>query len=520
MKTKDLIHTLTAGLVAALLCLPLTTACTDDDPTGDGTENTDPSNPGGNEDGNKGEHDNGNGITYNDEDLTFDETANLYTIHTARGLWAWGLMNYGQPDASAVLAADITLGEYLPEGYTEDNNWYAQTVLTGDITFDGAGHTISGMRVEQNDNLGFFRCITEESQVINLTVEGNIRYPNTVLDMSRLYMGGIAAEVDGGSIRNCAFQGSIDASDIEENNSSYSIGISIGGIAGYASNNSAITGCTATGSFTACFSPEGNIMPDYNAVGGIVGYAPDLYSDEEISDCHTPVDCHVTGYFAGGIAGFADGTNINNCSSDAEVIGQSYAGGIVGSHANCYGCYTTDECRVSGKIAGGIAGEGEIMYGCYSYAHVTGVPDEEGRYSYAGGLAGYAHSDDMAGCYFGGTVLAPQIADHAVAYISTADGSTYIYGIYSTGQATKEEDGTQVPTNIYYNGIDGQKEDLPRTTDGQIDWETGTALLNASINEFNNDPYGGSVLKCEYHFVQTDGTSNPPTLAEGAPGAE
>lgn len=101
MRTKDFIHTLTAGLLAATLCLPLATACSDDEPLEDGTENTDPSDdpngneddPNGNGDNTEGEHDNGNGITYNDEDLTFDEAANLYTIHTTRGLWAWGLMN-------------------------------------------------------------------------------------------------------------------------------------------------------------------------------------------------------------------------------------------------------------------------------------------------------------------------------------------------------------------------------------------------------------------------------------------
>ena len=139
MKYKDLIRTLGTGLLAAALCLTMITACTEEDPTGDGTE----------DDGGGGSAGSDYYANYTDDDLSYDEAAGIYTIRTERGLYVWarGIWTNGAPEAGAVLAADIELGNDMPDGFTEDWNW-GEVDLWGDITFDGAGHTISGMRIE------------------------------------------------------------------------------------------------------------------------------------------------------------------------------------------------------------------------------------------------------------------------------------------------------------------------------------------------------------------------------------
>lgn len=514
MGTKDFIHTLAAGLLAATLCLPLATACSDDEPLEDGTENTDPSDdpngneddPNGNGDNTEGEHDNGNGITYNDEDLTFDEAANLYTIHTTRGLWAWGLMNYGFPTTSAVLAADIKMGEYLPERYTEDNNWWAQTDLMGDITFDGAGHTISGMRIENSYSAqSLFRCVAEGAKVTNLTVEGDIRYTGSD---RRTYAGGIASECNGGLITNCTFRGTIDGGAVDATGYSQTDLTMVGGIAGYAHNSSTISGCSAQGTFTAGGS--------YSVVGGIVGQVSQESLSQTVKDCHTPADCHVTGDMAGGIAGYVYMAWIRDCSSEAEVTGLSEAGGIIGylDYQGATGCYTTSACRVNApRYAGGLVGwlSSGYLFGCYSQAEVTGT-ESGSRAGYAGGLAGFGDGGYLIGCYFAGTAQAPERAMPFIGYQNYSVDDTR--GSYSSGRILTGGTEDTSLANVYHGRQGTQQVGLD--ADGQPDWATATAELNAAITAYNSS----NTRDCEYHFVQTDGTSNPPTLAEGAPGVE
>ena len=507
MKYKELIHTLAMSLLAVALCLLLTTSCTEDT-LGDDTENT----------GQPGTDDEEDGPTapdyysdYTDADLSYDEANGIYTIYTERGLRVWARVYANLPNTSAVLANDIELGEDMPEWATESYNW-EETDLVG-ITFDGSGHTVSGLRMEY-DGLyqGFFRQVREGAEVVNLTVEGSMRYTDNTLETSdRLEMGGIAGRCEDGSIRNCTFRGTIDASSIENNDSQYHWSVFIGGIVGYACGNSPITGCTAAGVFTA--------PGDFGIAGGIVGEAYKYPSYiEQVEGCYTPADCYVSADRAGGIIGYANGCSVNDCSSEAEVAGQSYSGGIVGvlEGGSVTGCHTTEACRVSGYNAGGIAGVSMQMFGCYSQAEVTGLQTAEGQYGYAGGLAGLFSNDAIVGCYFAGTAKAPMYAGHVIGYMSM-DSSHCIMGNYSTGEVTIENDGTQLATNIYYYSF-GNSTSIPLTADNRLDWETTTAELNAAINAYNESTYGSLNGICEYHFEQLDDPLAPPTPVENEPG--
>ena len=408
-----------------------------------------------------------------------------------------------------MLAADIVLGKDMPDYYTETHNWGEEIDLRGDITFDGAGHTISGMRIENDHNHhGLFRMVMDGAEVINLTVEGDIRYTG---DSESHLAGGIAGECSHGRIKNCTFRGTIDGGSVDGGSSRTSLTM-VGGIVGYAHDAGTISNCTAQGTFTANGA--------YSQVGGIVGQVAMQTLTQTVKDCHVTEDCHVTGDMAGGIAGYLYGmqnTELRNCSSGADVTGLSRGRGIIGYQdgRGLTACHTTAACRVSSpRYAGGLIGwlSAGRVYGCHSLAEVTGV-ESENRSGYTGGLVGFGDTDDyIAGCYFAGTAQSPVGAQpfigHQNYYVPIA--ATYSSGRVLTGGV---EDSSL--TGIYY-GEHNRLTQVPLGADGQPDWETTTAELNRAITDYNRD----NSRDCEFHFVQTDGTSNPPTLAEGVPGAE
>lgn len=184
----------------------------------------------------------------------------------------------------AVLTAAIDLNNepWTPIGnYTEGNQIYYEG------TFDGGGHTISGLNVT-----GKFRCVSlfgavKGGTIKNLTVAGNVshNYYSTGLDC---HVGGIVG-------------GALDAATIEN-----------------CSNNCSVTG--------------GN--GDY--IGGIAGSNID---GARIIDCYNVGTITGTIYETGGVTGLNMGT-ISNCYNVGTVKGNYAVGEIVGNNSgtveNCY----------------------------------------------------------------------------------------------------------------------------------------------------------------------------------------
>ena len=185
----------------------------------------------------------------------------------------------------AVLNNDITLtGTWTPIGSASGNKF------TG--TFDGNCHTISGLSFNDSTKnyAGLFGYVTGSSEgtvIKNVTIEGSgITAKN--------YVGGIAADVDGGlSQTPNYFVQIINCHNYVPITASFSIGGIVGNAAGkaqilYCSNHAKIQG----GSLT----------------GGIVGYA----SGPQKGTASTP--CPV---------------QIENCYNDGNIVA-STAGGIIG----------------------------------------------------------------------------------------------------------------------------------------------------------------------------------------------
>ena len=139
----------------------------------------------------------------------------------------WTAGRQGKP---VVLTADIDLGRV---------NFSPIPIFRG--TFEGNGHTISGLNLDQDGSqLGLFRYVAESGVVKNLKVEGNVTPGG-----SRSSIGGIVGE-NNGTITGCSFDGTVEGKD------------TVGGIVG--KNKGEVRECSASGEIHGELS-----------VGGIAG---------------------------------------------------------------------------------------------------------------------------------------------------------------------------------------------------------------------------------------------------------
>ena len=192
----------------------------------------------------------------------------------------------------AKLTNDITLGSWTPFA---PGDGYATSAFGG--TFDGNGHTISGL----TGSNGLFVSV-KDATIQNLKVVGTISGTAT-------YVGGIVGKTQGSTqIKNCSFSGSVTSTTDKSN---YSYGV--GGIVGNANGTLTVTSCANHATVTAT-----NGCP-----GGIVGYAG------------------------------SNKITISNCYNDGTISGQYYPSGICGTNTNNKTASTITNCYNAGSISNG-----------------------------------------------------------------------------------------------------------------------------------------------------------------------
>lgn len=248
-----------------------------------------------------------------------------YQISTADGLkWFRDKVNNAKAKEEtkicAVLTADIDLNNepWTPIGIGEDTR-------TEDLpysgTFDGNGHTISGLNVNYGDKNGGLFCYVKSATIKNLTVAGSVTYSSG----DGIAYGGIVGCADSSTIENCTNRctvtGNWDA----------------GGIVGR-SVDSDIIGCANFGNISSPFRSGG--------ICGIVTGQVDAYGiDATIRDCYNVG--MVSGQYAGGITGQSDSGNIDiliaNCYNVGSLHGNDATGEIIGDLSNPR-CTTIDNC--------------------------------------------------------------------------------------------------------------------------------------------------------------------------------
>ena len=211
------------------------------------------------------------------EDLgyIYDSNTKTYTVYNADGLMNIAeLVNGGKTDINITLDKniDLTGKDWTPIGTGVLNSYKG--------TFDGGGHTITGLTVTTNDeNVGLFGYLNRAGTVKNVVMEG-IQITNNQINGGSI--GGVVGFSWGGTIENCSVSGSVSGTvfvggvvgaqwygSITGCSSSATVKgmVDVGGVVGQTNGNTTLTACYATGNVTLEIDPEKNI-----AGGSLVGF--------------------------------------------------------------------------------------------------------------------------------------------------------------------------------------------------------------------------------------------------------
>ena len=277
-------------------------------------------------------------ITLNkDKGYTVSEDGKTYTVYTADGLMAWNDAAQNDLSLNCTLTADITLtGDWTPIGTSISNAYKG--------TFDGGGHTITGLTVTTSDQYaGLFGYIGSGGKVKDVTLED----VQITSDNSSGYAGGVAGD-SWGTIENCSVSGSVSGTtfaggvvgsqwggSITGCNSSATVKgvIFAGGIAGETNSGASLTGCYATG----------NVSVENNATNAA---------------------------YAGGVVGYNGGGTLTACYATGSVTGSGsgtiYVGGVTGDNASgtltaCY--HATGTVSGPDGATGGVTGRNYTSLG-------------------------------------------------------------------------------------------------------------------------------------------------------------
>ena len=204
------------------------------------------------------------------------ESNGSYTVTSADGLMNIAkLVNGGKSDINITLDTDIDLTgkDWTPIGTDYDNSYKG--------TFDGGGHTITGLTFTTNDEYaGLFGYLgnfgnaagTVKNVVmdgIQITCNHRLGYAGGVAGFSwgtiencsvsgsvsgTVYVGGVVGAQIGGSITGCSSSATVKGT------------VDVGGVAGQTNSSATLTACYATGNVIIEMALKKNI-----AGGGLVG---------------------------------------------------------------------------------------------------------------------------------------------------------------------------------------------------------------------------------------------------------
>ena len=241
------------------------------------------------------------------------ESNGSYTVYNADGLLNVAeLVNGGKTDINITLDKniDLTGKGWTPIGTSFDNSYKG--------TFDGGGHTITGLAVTTNDQfVGLFGYLNRAGTVKNVVMEG--------IQITSNHMFGCTGGVVGyswGTIENCSVSGSVSGTDcvggvVGSQKAGSIIGSSssatvkgthyVGGVAG--EKWGSMTACYATGNVTLEIASQKN-----NFGGGVVG----------LNGGSRVLACYATG----------------NVTSTGSSTGNVHIGGLFGdSYTTVTACY-------------------------------------------------------------------------------------------------------------------------------------------------------------------------------------
>ena len=246
------------------------------------------------------------------------ESDGSYTVTSANGLMNIAeLVNGGKTDINITLDKniDLTGKDWTPIGTDYDNSY------TG--TFDGGGHTITGLTVTTNDEyaglFGYLGNFGNAGTVKNVVMDGIQITCNHRLG----YAGGVAG-FSWGTIENCSVSGSVSGT------------VSVGGVVG-AQRDGSITGCSSSATVKGTLNVGG--------VAGQTNFGATLTACYATGNVIIEID-RTQNISGGGLVGFNDGISLlacyatGNVTSTGSSTGYVHIGGFLGdNYTTVTACY-------------------------------------------------------------------------------------------------------------------------------------------------------------------------------------
>ena len=272
--------------------------------------------------------------SYNNEYDYYIDANGAYHFSNTIGLkWFAEQVNAGNLlNATVILDSDIDLAASRATG----DNWTPISMTTDyhktfHGIFNGAGHTISGMIVSNEEAAGLFGYVYD-AQIKNVVIDGATINSNH-------YAGGIVAwinNVAGNTTRpaiveNCSVKNSTITSDptVVDANGEYN-GDKVGGIVGYACFGTSNYPTVNEGARISDCSVEKVTIKGYRDLGGIAGFATYAHIDnntvaditivQDLSNNYKGTVPTTLGMYVGRNDGYNTGSNIENVTEQEDVV--------------------------------------------------------------------------------------------------------------------------------------------------------------------------------------------------------
>ena len=379
-----------------------------------------------------------------------------------------GKGTYNMKGITFYLADDIELsGTWEPIS----NVTYPADAFAG--TFDGNGHTISGLSINNAAvNQGLFGFVNGAT-IKELKVVGDVF-------SSKSYVGGIVGKMQSGTIDSCSFTGKVKS------------------------------------------------QADY--AGGIVG---GLSGTCSILNCINRAD--VTAKYAGGILGYwKKSAKIENCYNTGEISGSYNSAGIVAqlSSGTIKNCFNTGKVNMGSNCNGAIAGfAGAAISNCYWTQPEDGKSGGTSSINDGGKVDSIASVVDQLGDAFitdasGNVILKWEASNVPVEknprIVISGDSSLYMTNSGAQPQATltveyKDMDGTPTVTWTADNGcVTLEKPDNAGEANNTVivhAVKPGTVKITAAAGEYT-DEFTMSVVP-DVTTVEIKNVNQPGAVAVG-----
>uniref|UniRef100_UPI0035CB8655 beta strand repeat-containing protein n=1 Tax=uncultured Methylobacterium sp. TaxID=157278 RepID=UPI0035CB8655 len=329
-------------------------------------------------------------------------------------------------------------------------------------TFEGLGHTITGLTIAKSGNYaGLFGFLSGTGTVRDLgLVGGQVRGADFVGALAAANTGTIVNAYGTGTVQGANYVGGL----VGANSSTVRQGPII--VPGTLSNAYATGAVTASG--------------DY--VGGLVGY--NVYS--------TVTNAYATGAVSGrndvgGLIGLNSGGSVTNAYATGTVSGAQYVGGLVGDNLDG----TVTQTHATGAVSGssGVGGLAGRNGSAVTLSYATGAVSGGSGSTNVGGLVGLN----------GGTLT----QTYATGAVSSGSGSTNVGGLvgrndtptitqaYATGGVSGGSGSNYVGGLVGYNSL-GIITEAYAT--GAVSGSNSVGGL-VGYNEGNGDGYSATIVQ-------------------------